>query len=163
MARDGSVWRRSQTDHNQIWSDWSYLGIPGGNGLARSLALGQNRDGRLEVFAVRQDGSAWHRWQRTAGSEGEWSEWRSLGLPHGRVLGSLVVINSFGRLEAFALATATGGEPAMWHRWQTVADGSWSEWFSLGAPGSGRPGEPVLGANVDGRLVLFTVASDGCG
>jgi hypothetical protein len=39
----------------------------------------QNKDGRLEVFLVKQDGSVWHRWQTQP--NGKWSDWASFGKP----------------------------------------------------------------------------------
>ncbi len=161
-GRDGSVWRRWQTETDPTGrSDWSSLGTPGGDGFLGSPALRQNVDGRLEVFIMREDGSAWHCWQRTAGSEGAWSSWHPFDLPHGQAPSPLAVaIDTTNRLEAF-VTVVRGGESAMWHRWQTVAGHGWSDWSSLGTPGSGRePGVPVLGQNADGRLELFTVTGD---
>jgi len=129
-----------------------------------SPTLRQNDDGRLEVFIMRQDGSVWHCWQRTAGIEGAWSSWYPFGPPRGQMFTSSLAVASdiLGRLEAFApMALVTGAEPAMWHRWQTTPGHGWSDWSSLGAPSGGHaPHVPVLCQNVDGRLELFTVADD---
>lgn len=47
----------------------------------RELAVGKMRDGRLEVFELR-DGAVFHRWHKPDGS-GRWSDWASLGVPGG--------------------------------------------------------------------------------
>src|SRR5260221_482101 len=69
-----------------------------------------------------------------------------------------VAQNHDGRLEVFTVAT--GG--ALWHRWQTAANNGWSAWSSLGTP-STEPAynPPTLARNHDGRLAVFTIASDG--
>jgi hypothetical protein len=78
-----------------------------------------------------------------------------------------VALNADGRVEVVAV----GSEQAIWHRWQTAAQGGaaddttgghWSQWQPLGRP-SGQEILAVLGLaqNADGRLELFTVASDG--
>ena len=41
-----------------------------GPNISSSLRVGQNADGRLEVFNQGADGALWHNWQR---SSGEWS------------------------------------------------------------------------------------------
>jgi hypothetical protein len=41
------------------------------------IEVGQNADGRLEVFACGGNGGLWHIWQTTPG--GGWSSWASLG------------------------------------------------------------------------------------
>ena len=41
------------------------------------LVVGQNTDGRLEIFRVAPDGELRHRWQKA--SNGEWSSWAGLG------------------------------------------------------------------------------------
>src|ERR1700681_4860906 len=60
--------------------------------------------------------------------------------------------NADGRLELFGLAPAAGGQAAF-HIWQTVPNGGWSGWASLGSP----PQNDVLShlgvaSNADGRL-----------
>src|SRR5438034_899099 len=85
------------------WSDWASLGSPPGQFMS-ALAVGQNADGRLEVFASATDGAVWHIWQ-DSGAAGGWSGWGSLGAPAGLKLGTLGVgRDAAGRLELFAIA-----------------------------------------------------------
>ncbi len=61
-----------------------------------------------------------------------------------------VAANSDGRLEIFARAP----DKAVWHDWQTTANGSWNGWGSLGGQTASNP---VVSANADGRLEVFTI------
>lgn len=164
IGQDQSIWRRFQFSPDQ-WSDWTSLDSPGGQSFLGSLAFTENSDGRLEVFAARHDGTAWHRWQRSAGGVADWfPRWASFGLPDGQLFGSLAMDrDSQRRLVAFAPAAAPAdGKQELWHRWQSTPSDGWSPWTSLKSPPGGRdPGEAVLGTNADGRLEVFTVASDG--
>jgi hypothetical protein len=165
MAQDQEIWRRWQTGPD-AWSDWSSLQSPGGDGfLQGDLSLTQNADGRLEVFVSRQDGTAWHRWQVSAGSDADWLGWRPFGPPDGEMLGPILLgRNTAGNLVAFAPATENPGvELALLHRWQlSTAGGGWSPWTSLGKPPGDRSFTQVVAAqNGDGRLEVFTVADDG--
>ena len=59
--------------------------------------------------------------------------------------------NADGRLEIFARAP----DSAIWHDWQTSANGSWSGWNQLG----GQTGSnAVASADADGRIEVFTIA-----
>jgi GH25 family lysozyme M1 (1,4-beta-N-acetylmuramidase) len=59
-------------------------------------------------------------------------------------------INRDGRLEIFARAP----DDAVWHDWQTAANGNWGGWSKLG--GTTRS-SPVVAANADGRLEVFVI------
>ncbi len=77
LASAGALWHDWQTTPGGAWSGWSSFG---GSLLSASIdtpAVGQNTDGRLEVFATAPDGSIWHNWQ--TGPNGVWSGWSSLG------------------------------------------------------------------------------------
>ncbi|MFE6489495.1 hypothetical protein ACFVGN_42115, partial [Streptomyces sp. NPDC057757] len=54
-----------------------------------------------------------------------------------------------GRLEVFA-----AGTNGVSHAWQTVANGAWSDWESLGGPGGA---ELAIGPDADGRLEMFAL------
>ena len=74
----GTVWHNWQTPNsgNDGWSGWNSLGSAGG-GTSFDLAVGRNKDGRLEIFMNANDHAIWHNWQVTAG--GGWNGWVSLG------------------------------------------------------------------------------------
>lgn len=66
QGSDGNLWHRRRTPPGGSWSDWHNLAAPSdtGEGFA-SLAVGQNQDGRLEVFAVHK-GALQNTWQLSA-------------------------------------------------------------------------------------------------
>jgi acylphosphatase len=114
-----------------------------GGVITSRIAVGSNKDGRLEIFARGTDNALWHRWQ-TAPNSG-WSNWGSLG---GQITSNPTVIaNADGRLEVFV----RGSDGAVWHIWQ-LSGGGWSSWASLGG---GIIGNIAAGRNKDGRLELF--------
>lgn len=111
--------------------------------------VGQNADGRLEVFVIGTDSAVWHNWQVSAG--GAWSGWASLG---GIVTSQPVVYSNFdSRLEIFARGT----DSAIWHNWQVAPNDGWSGWNSLGGI---LMDEPAVASNWDGRLEIFGIGSD---
>jgi hypothetical protein len=158
---DQEVWRTWQRHPGRAWVfGWESFGRPGGQQTVGSPpALGQNSDGRLELFIADGDGVMWHRWQDKAGSWHSPPGWHSLGKPaeaSSRVHGPVVARNSDGRLELFTMNDDSG---VVWHCWQR-REGSWSAWKSLGGVGATRPGglrAPVVAQNKDGRLELFTI------
>jgi len=79
-----------------------------------SLALGQNADGRLEVFGISDGSRLSHVWQTTiGGSSPSWSECVEAGGPEVRQV--VVSRNQDGRLEIFAV----GWDKKIYNRWQT--------------------------------------------
>jgi hypothetical protein len=128
IATDGHLYVDTQVSPGGAWTGWESLGAPGGGlyGGPGELAVGQNADGRLEVFAfgVSQVG-VWHIWQ-TAPS-GPWGGWAKLGGGSGCCLA--VTRNADGRLEAF---DSTQPSLVVQHVYQEGPGGSWSGWSSLG-------------------------------
>ena len=68
--QNGNLWQIWQTAPNSGWSVWSCLsgGTYDSNLSGIPPAPGRNWDGRLEVFAVRNDLVVGHEWQVSAGS-----------------------------------------------------------------------------------------------
>ena len=121
-----------------------------GGVITSSIAVANNADGRLEIFARGTDGALWHQWQ-TAPSAGPWSGWSGLG---GGIVGTPAVgQNADGRLEVFVRGT----DGALWHQWQVAPNGTWSGWSFLG----GGIRNPVVGRNADGRMEVFVRGDDG--
>ncbi len=112
--------------------------------------VGQNHDGRLEVFALGADEAVYHAWQKTGGG---WEGWSSLG--GASTSDPVVATNGDGRLEVFV----AGKDHAIYHRWQTSPGGAWSSgWSSLGGDAAGKP---AVAVNRDGRLEVFAAGPDG--
>jgi hypothetical protein len=159
---DISVWHCWQSAAGTgPWSAWSDLGHPPEFGI-QEIAVAQNHDGRLELFAMADNGvfpTVWHIWQSAPRADASWSSWQELKTPRelsggpGQGLGSkpAVARNQDGRLELFM----RGSDLNVWHCWQSAAGaGPWSPWHSLGRPVNGRA-DLAAGAQADGRLVVF--------
>ena len=121
-----------------------------GNRDVRTIEVEVNQDERLELFALRNDGSLWHRWQEKPRSG--WSEWSEFGKPCRELA---VDRNKDGRLEVFVM----DGDQA-WHRWQVRRNAGWGDWHTLGAA---LPGVVQLetAENPDGRLEVFARRNNG--
>jgi hypothetical protein len=157
LMSTGVVWHIWQNPTPATgWSSWGVLGSPPGGVAPRFLVVGQNADGRLELFVLGTTGDLWHIWQQPAPTGG-WSGWGSLGAPPGASLISLALgRNADGRLEAVAVGT----DGALWHIWQVSPNSGWSGWGTLGAPGGGvTPQLPVVARGADGRLDVFATAN----
>ncbi|GLW96079.1 hypothetical protein Misp02_01660 [Microtetraspora sp. NBRC 16547] len=120
-----------QTAPNGNWGNWASLQ---GHDL-QQLTVGQNADGRLELFALGGDRSVYHIWQTAP--NGNWGNWASL---QGHDLQQLTVgQNADGSLEIFAL----GGDRSVYHIWQTAPNGNWTgAWNDLLVPGTLPPPPP---------------------
>ncbi len=160
VGSDGALWHKYQTTPNSgSWSGWANLGKPPGGLLLSTLAVGRNKDGRLEVVAIASDGALWHRYQKKP-NQGPWIGWGSMGKPPGitKFISTPVIgQNQDGRLEVFVF----GSDGALWHRYQPKPSaGPWSSWSSMGKPsGSGKfYARPAVARNKDGRLQVFAMA-----
>jgi hypothetical protein len=60
LGDDGALWHAWQINQTPFWSPWESLKSPPVKlREADHVTVGTNQDGRLEVFAVGQDGAAW--------------------------------------------------------------------------------------------------------
>jgi hypothetical protein len=133
------------------WIPWPAARVIG------TPAVGNSRDGRLEVFVLGTDGSLLHRWERNLRSTA-WSDWHSHGDPGVALTPSPAIgASADGRLELFVV----GADGALYHIWQTAVNQGWSDWHSHGDPGVALMPSPAIGASKDGRLELFAVGADG--
>ena len=73
---DQNMYHAWQTSASNGWSDWANEGAEGGGFVAAAPGLARNGDGRLEIFAVANDGNIYHKWQ-TVASNG-WGPWTLL-------------------------------------------------------------------------------------
>jgi hypothetical protein len=157
VASDGSRHNVVITaDPLNQWSGWLGLGRPG-MGLSNASAA-RNADGRLEVLAVAENGSVWHRYQAAAGST-SWIGWGEMGTPPGNLgLREVhVATNADGRLDLIAVAN----NGTLWHRWQPQpSKGPWAPWSSLGKPTSANVRRCTTERNKDGRLQVFALGDD---
>jgi hypothetical protein len=138
------IWQTCQCNPTGF-SSLSYFGLSN-DYSADLLGVGQDLDGRLEIFATSTSVSL--NYQKSPGCC--WSGWSSFDT--GDFPSTAVGRNQDGRLEAFVTHT----DHTVWHRWQTCAGCGWSSWASLGGSFSGLGVEKAgVGVNYDGRLELF--------
>jgi hypothetical protein len=158
IGADGALWHIYQVAVNGTWRNWTPRGKPPGVNTVNAPFVGQNADGRLEVFSIGSDGALWHVWQTTP--NGTWGNWFSSGQPSASIRNTSLAVsqNHDGRLEAFTI----GSDGALWHIWQTTPNGAWSNWTSLGLPNSmSITSPPTIEINKDGRLEVLVCAHDG--
>ena len=112
------------------------------------LAVGQNADGRLELFKTDAEGALLHRWQKVP--NGEWSPWSNLG---GQLApGLAVATNAEGKLEVFGVDKTRRTLVCISQTGSNTR--AWGDWLDLG----GNLRAPVtVGHNLDGRLEVFAV------
>jgi hypothetical protein len=112
------------------------------------LVVGQNADGRLELFQVDRDGELRHRSQKA--SHSDWSPWSSLG---GVIeVGLAGANNPDGTSEVFAVDAGSQALRCI----RQVAPNSldWGNWIDVGG---GVRAPVTVGQNLDGRLEVFAV------
>jgi hypothetical protein len=121
----GHIW---QISPNGRWSNWA------GDLLVtnefETPSVGQNADGRLEMFGNGSWlGALQHQWQTWPNLS--WSSWntssdRDLGGVHTST--PVVARNADGRMEVFVRGT----DYKVYHIWQTARNNGWSDWDRIG-------------------------------
>ncbi|HEX4264251.1 MAG TPA: two-component regulator propeller domain-containing protein [Verrucomicrobiae bacterium] len=145
----GQLRHRWQKHSNGDWSAWSGLG----GSILPSIAVVNDADGLMEVFAVDRTTQSLTFIQQQGTNTPGWRDWVDLG---GKVEPPITVEkNSSGRLEVFARDARTHFAR---HIWQTNSDGGWSAWSDLGTVALQ---DVAVARNKDGRLELFGTAMDG--
>jgi hypothetical protein len=119
----GTVRHRWQAQPGGVWAPgWHSLDQSGGE----MISVIANKDGRLEVFALKGDGDVVHRWQDKPG--GAWhAGWAGLGAVNtGKHISTS--LHAGGRVGVFV--EAANGD--VWTREQKTAGGGFGNWYSLG-------------------------------
>lgn len=130
-------------------------------GFSSELAVGQNEDGRLEVFAVGKDGEVWTNCQML---DGKWAGWvklkpSTIGFEGAKDSKRIAVaLGKDGRMQLFAC----GKDGTIWNICQTSPNGGWGEWQTRGRPtGDFIASDLAVAQTKDGRLdVHVTNRSD---
>jgi len=162
LANDQKVWHIWQTAPNGAWSGWASLGGPAVQISNGAPFVGNNADGRIEVFATGANGGIYHIWQ-TAPSNG-WSAWAELQAPLAEIqfygLGA-VANNHDGRFQLFFI----GSDGALWTLAQSSPSNGWGAVrFLDGAPPAQALNAdqiPASGLNANGDLAAFVAGADG--
>lgn len=120
------VWYSSEQSPDGAWNNWQTLGGPSGNASVVTLTVGQNADGRLDLYSLDSSGSVWHNPQSAPGSN-EWDGWTSLGSPAGASLKCITILRDQSGRQIVLGVTAQG---AMWQSQQTSPNAGWGPWTS---------------------------------
>jgi len=153
----------SQNVPNGGWGNWRFITDPVYR--AEYLSLGENLDGRLELFFFEggPEPSLWHKWQSAPNKV--WQSKEKLILPpeSDAPFGLNPILSSNGDLNLLAVMLFMGsfiesGLSIMRLR----QEGGWTKWTNLGIP------EPLVGkslritvaGNADGRIEIFARSSD---
>jgi PASTA domain len=155
---DGHLYRMGQVSGGNGWSGWQDHGAPN-TYLTGPVTAARSGDGRIEVFAIDENGSVWNI--RQSAPYGAYSGWNAYGNPGIAVEDTPALAKSAdGRLELFV----RGQDLLLYHQWETaVGTFSWSGWNSFdaaSAPGKRFTEHPVVAASADGRLELFLRGGD---
>ncbi|MET7638255.1 family 43 glycosylhydrolase [Streptomyces sp. NPDC005438] len=142
---DRGLLRRVQKSPGGAWGGWEDFG----DSARTAPTVGTHPDGRLELFAVEDDGTLIHR---VRNAEGDWGEWDAL--PGREGAPPQVVRGEGDRLELFGL---TPGGDQLTHRRQD-ASGDWGEPEHFGGPAASPP---AVAADSTGRLQVFVVERGG--
>ena len=146
--------------------------------------VAKNSDGRLELFALAEDGTLEHCWQSAPGDPTTWSDWHSLGKGAWDEAGPTsftVVLSNKGCLEVFLVADGNSGEHGngaapnrsgqIFHNSQSAPSqdardaggGMWAGWHDLDARYA-NGWSTAIGVtavrNADGRLNLFVMSAN---
>lgn len=151
------IWQQYATSLQDGIATGDYNNYPGGTYTLGSNplsapAIAMNADGRLETFALGDDGAIHHDWQDSAAAN--WNGYSSLG--GSMWSGPSVVRNADGRLEVFAI----GSDYSLQHAWQKSAGGTWSGWSSLSSGGHNLLYARAA-VNQDGRVEVFALDDNG--
>lgn len=140
------------------WSGWTGFGKPAGVNLYYPV-VGQNKDGRLEVFSDGSDGNLWHKWQVAPNSY--WTyDWSSIVRPPGTswVVPERIGQTPDGRMVLFARAS----DGAVWSIAQGQVNGPFGSWTSLGKPsGIAALNQIAIGKNKNGTFLVAAVGPNG--
>jgi hypothetical protein len=120
--------------------------------------LGSESGGSLETYLLGSDNKLWGSVQPASG--GTWNAWKTLGAPTNATANRTTAMNQNGT-QAIFMGDQSGN---LWYNSETTArSNTWSGWSNLGNPGNGVSfsHNPILGVNVDGRLEVFEIGSNG--
>src|SRR6476660_4838676 len=134
-------------------------------------AVAKNSNGRLELFALAEDGDLYHCRQLEPGDSGAWSEWYALGKGEWDQAppGSFAVgLSGKGCLEVFVVADGAPayGRGQIFHNRQTNPNGGeddWTGWHGLDSRatnGWSTDVGPTIVRNADGLLDLFVMSAN---
>ena len=154
VSATGELEYATEAGPGASWSAWTPL-VAGESSVAGAPAVGQDADGRLEVFVVGFNNGPLEDFYEMAGGAG-WQE-TSLGgdWPSGDT--PAVARDLDGRLEVFL----TGSSGQLDNAWQQAPGEPFGGWISLGGSFVGTRDGVVVLLNQNGDLQVFARGADG--
>jgi hypothetical protein len=145
VGANTGLWVNSQTSANSsTWAGWASLG----GGALQQIVVGNNADGRLDVFTIGGDHGVYHQWQDWSG---HWSGFQPLG---GWVSSLTVGRDAAGRLQVFGI----GANAGLWVTVQNADNATtFGNWSFLGGSAFRQI---QVAQNADGRLEVFALRTD---
>jgi len=131
-----------------VWTPWTQIER---SAKIQQMAIGKNKDGRLEVFAITDSSDVAHLAQvpPNLGWASAWSPFPGI-----KATQIAVANNQDGRLEVFIIDV----NGLIHHNWQTAPSSSaWSGWARFS---EFKVTQLTVGQNQDGRLQVFAIRSD---
>lgn len=176
-AANGIIYTREayNTAIGIIENSWTYsqLVVGGAARIFRRAAWGASdshinpcvantSDGRMELFAIGNNGSLYHTYQTSA--NGSWSGWTAMGTSGDKwSINALpaVGVNQGGRLEVFVV----GPDSSIYHAYQKVPGSSaatnWSAFSIVSSSRVNQTAKLEVGKWANGALELFVIGTDG--
>jgi hypothetical protein len=156
---DGVVAKSWQVAPDGAWvQDGQFFAMDMAAGLRVQSrpAYALNADGRVELFALTDQGRLAHAWQLEP--NGSFSPWFELGVAGTFAGAPAATRNRDGRLEVFVR-----GGAFLYHAWQTQPGGAWTAGGQALPVADGRAlaTSPAAVTNADGRLEVFVTGDDG--
>jgi hypothetical protein len=158
LDSSGDLWYATENAPGVAWSSWTELS---GETIGAGYVVGENLNGRLEVFGV-NGGNVYHLWQTLANG---WSSWSEIKANSGQTLNAWLQVarNVTGDLYLFALDSSGN----VWANYQSSPGSSWqTSWTELptsglltSSPKGIQPGF-VAGQDANGCFELFGVQNN---
>jgi hypothetical protein len=117
--------------------------------IGPKVAVGKNQDGHLEAFATNSANQLVHTWQTKYPTDPQYWYPDLISLGGNIMPGSDIAVgaNADGRLEVFV----TWADGTMYHIWQVVPNGGWSNWAQM-SPVASVGNTISVGKNSNGTL-----------
>ncbi|GAC1349326.1 MAG: hypothetical protein NVSMB27_21400 [Ktedonobacteraceae bacterium] len=131
---------------------WTNLGSP--QGLASTLYVARNSDGRLDVFCINQAGNILHNCELNLSGSNNWgTNWQMIGNSNDKGVSLDVGQTADGRLEVFL-------SDNLYNLYYTTQASNWGWWNSIGGLTVSWVPIVALGKERGGQLQAFFAGYD---
>jgi len=127
--------------------------------MTNKICVGQNKDGRLEIFYIGTNDRLYHNWQKSPNGV-IWNGERDINDKSNYPTAKQICVgeNKDGRLEIFYIRM---NDDRLCHNWQKEPGGEWSgEYESYDGSNYYTAKQICVYQNIDGRLDIFYIATN---